>query len=297
MRVFVTGATGFVGSAVVKQLLDGGHEVIGLARSDSSAKALDDAGALVHRGDIDDPENLRLGVAKADAVIHTAFNHDFSQFKANCEADRRVILSLGEALAGSDRPLVITSGVGLLHYDHPVAESDQPSSSAIIPRAATEEAAKVVADRGVNTYIVRLPPSVHGKGDHGFVPMVMAMAKEKGVSAFVGEGANRWPAVHRSDAAAIYRRIIELQPAEKTFHAVAEEGIPFRLIAAAIGKQLDLPAESRSPEAATEHFGWFTHFAMMDCPATASLSHELLSWKPTELTLLDDLAAGNYSDR
>src|SRR6185503_5145386 len=227
MRVFVTGASGFVGSAIVKELLGAGHQVLGLARSDNAAENIRKAGAEVLQGDVNDPSILQKGTARCDAVIHTAFNHDFSQFKANCEADRKVIQALGAALAGSDRPLIITSGVGLLNTGRIITEEDVPAGSDITPRAASEEAANAVASRGGKVYIVRLPPTVHGKGDHGFIPMVIDRAKEKGVAAYIGEGKNRWPAVHRLDAAVLYRLIAERQPSQKVYNAVAEEGIPF----------------------------------------------------------------------
>lgn len=294
MRVFVTGASGFVGSAIVQELLQAGHQVIGLARSDSAAEKLIKAGAEVHRGDLNDLESIRKGTEHCDAVIHTAFNHDFSRFKANCEDDRRVILALGAALAGTGCPLVITSGVGLLNYGRLVTEEDQPAASDVIPRAASEEAAHAVAAQGVNTYIVRLPPTVHGAGDHGFIPMVIGMDKEKGESAYIGSGDNRWPAVHRFDAAVLYRLIIEKQPQQKTFHAVAEEGIRFREIATAIGEGLHLPTVSKDGEDAAAHFGWFVHFAGLGCPASSEQSRESLGWEPVHPGLMEDLASGVY---
>ncbi|MFT3822840.1 MAG: SDR family oxidoreductase [Chitinophagaceae bacterium] len=289
MRVFVTGASGFVGSATVQQLLQAGHQVLGLARTDSAAEALIKAGATVHRGNLTDLESIKKGAEQADAVIHTAFNHDFSRFKDNCEDDRQVILALGEALAGSNRPLVITSGVGLLNYGRLATENDKPLGSDAIPRAASEEAANAV-----NAYIVRLPPTVHDKGDHGFVPMVIGMAKEKGESAYIGEGQNRWPAVHRLDAAAVYRLIIEKQPAQKVYHAVAEEGIAFKQIATAIGQGLKLPVVSKSAQDAEAHFGWFKHFASLDCPASSELTRQSLGWQPAHPALLEDLVPGIY---
>lgn len=294
MRVFVTGASGFVGSAIVQELLQAGHQVLGLARSDSAAGKLIQAGAEVHRGDLNDLDSIRQGTEHCDAVIHTAFNHDFSRFKANCEDDRQVILAIGSALAGSGRPLVITSGVGILHYDRLVTEEDQPAAADVTPRAASEEAAHTVAAQGVNTYIVRLPPTVHGAGDHGFIPMVIGMDKEKGESAYIGAGNNRWPAVHRLDAAVLYRLIIEKQPQQKVFHAVAEEGILFREIAAAIGQGLQLPTVSKTGADAEAHFGWFTHFAGMDCPSSSKQSRESLGWEPVQQGLMADLASGVY---
>lgn len=294
MRVFVTGASGFVGSAVVKQLLQAGHQVLGLVRSDSAAEALAKTGAEVHRGDLTDLESLKKGAEQCDAVIHTAFNHDFTRFKANCEDDRKVIAALGEVLVGSDRPLVITSGIGMMNYGRLLTENDVPPPSDTAPRSASEEAARTLNEQGVNTYIVRLPPTVHDKGDHGFIPMVIGMAKEKGESAFIGEGQNHWPAVHRLDAAAVYRLIIEKKPAQKVYHAVAEEGIPFRQIATAIGQGLHIPTVSKEGANADAHFGWFKHFAAIDCPASSAQSRKSLGWEPTHPGLPEDLASGIY---
>lgn len=295
MRVFVTGASGFVGSAIVEELLAAGHQVLGMVRSDSAAEKLAATGAGVHRGDLYDLESIKSGAAVCDAVIHTAFNHDFSKFKENCETDRLVITAIGSVLEGTGKPLVITSGIGLLAgFDRPVTEDDKPKTgSDIIPRVASEEAARALQTRGVNTYIVRLPPTVHGAGDHGFVPMVIAADREKGVSAYIGGGENRWPAVHRFDAAALYRLIIEKQPELKTFHAVAEEGLPFREIAETIGEGLNIPVEGKTGDAAAGHFGWFVHFAGMDCAASAAKSIEATGWSPKEIGLKEDMRA-NY---
>ncbi|MFT3981053.1 MAG: SDR family oxidoreductase [Ferruginibacter sp.] len=294
MRVFVTGASGFVGSAVVKDLLNAGHSVLGLARSDKAAEALLEAGADVHRGDLDDTESLRSGVAGCDAVIHTAFNHDFSSYKQNCEKDRQVILALGDALAGSNRPLVITSGIGLLNTGSIVTEEDQPAGSDIIPRAASEEAARAVAAKGVKVYIVRLPPTVHGEGDHGFVPMLINIARENRAAAYIGEGDNLWPAVHRKDAAAMYRLIVEKQPEQTVFHAAAEKGIPFRDIAHAIGKGLKLDTLSKTGKEAEDYFTWFLHFASMNCAASAEKTRSVLNWSPVHPALMEDLSADFY---
>ncbi|MFO0993084.1 MAG: SDR family oxidoreductase [Hyphomicrobiales bacterium] len=298
MRVFVTGATGFVGSGVVQELLMVGHEVTGLARSDAGAAALAAAGAKVHRGDLADLESLRRGAADAEAVIHTAFNHDFSKFKENCEADRRVIEALGSALAGSSRRLIVTSGTGLLAQGRLATEADVPLSNAdAIPRVATEEAAAAAGARGINVSIVRLPPSVHGDGDHGFVPMLIGMAREKGVSGYVGQGQNRWPAVHRSDAARLYRLVLEAGPLEGRYHAVAEEGVVFRDIATVIGRRLDLPVKGLAREEAATHFGWFAHFAQLDAPASSARTRELLEWKPNGPGLIADLDRAAYFTR
>ena len=294
MRVFVTGASGFVGSAIVQELLQAGHKVLGMVRSQSAAEALVKAGAEAHLGNLDDLESIKKGAAQCDAVIHTAFNHDFSRYKENCENDRRIILALGSVLAGSNRPLVVTSGVGILRKTGQFTEADVHPSAEVSPRAATEEAASAVAQQGVNTYIVRLPASVHAKGDHGFVPMLIGMAKEKGQSAYIGEGNNCWPAVHRSDAAVAYRLIIEKQPPLKVLHPVAEEAIPFKQIAAAIGKGLQLPTVSKDGAGAEAHFGWFSHFAGMDCSSSSELTRKTLGWEPKHPTLLEDLTAGAY---
>jgi len=295
MRVFLTGASGFVGSAILNELLKNGHEAIGLVRSDNAVKQLEAAGATPLQGDVNDPELLRRGIAGSDAVIHTAFNHDFSQFKASCEADRKVIHTMGAALEGSGKPLVITTGMGLLRYDRPVTEDDVINGkSDAIPRAATDEAANAVAAKGVDVYLVRLPPSVHGAGDHGFVPMVIGITKEKGESAYLGDGNNRWPAVHRFDAAVLYRLVVEKRPVLKVLHAVAEEGIPFREIATAIGTGLELPVASKTGDAAAAHFGWFEHFAGIGCVASSTKTRAALGWQPSAPDLLTDIATAGY---
>jgi nucleoside-diphosphate-sugar epimerase len=295
MRVFVTGASGFVGSAIVKELLGVGHEVLGLVRSDKGAEQLASTGAEVYRGDVNDLEFIQQGASACDAVIHTAFNHDFSQFKANCEADRKVIEALGDALVGTDKPLVITSGVGLLNYGRLATEDDVPPvASDVIPRVASEEAAATVAAKGVKVYTVRLPPSVHGEGDHGFVPMIINMAREKGESVYIAGGDNRWPAVHRSDAAVLYRLIIEKQPELRVLHAVAEEGIAFRKIAEAIGEGLHLPVLSKTGDEAAAHFGWFLHFASMNCPSSSEKTREALNWQLKATGLIADIGAAGY---
>jgi nucleoside-diphosphate-sugar epimerase len=292
MRIFVTGATGFIGSAVVKELIAAGHQVLGLARSDSGAKSLAAAGAQVHRGDIEDLESLRTGAAMSDGVIHTAFNHDFSKFVANCEADRRAVEVMGAALVGTDRRLVITSGTALLPLGRLATEEDAASAS--IPRVASEQAAAAVAARGVHVSVVRLAPSVHGDGDHAFVPTLIAVARQKGVSAYVGDGHNRWPAVHRFDAARLYRLVFEKGIAGGRYHGVAEEGIPFREIADVIGRRLKVPVAAKTPEEAAGHFGWIAHFAAIDNPASSRQTRELLGWKPKEPGLIADLDRPSY---
>jgi nucleoside-diphosphate-sugar epimerase len=292
MRVFVTGATGFVGSAVVQELIKAGHQVVGLARSDAGAESLAAAGAQVHRGDLENLESLQSGAVAADGVIHTAFIHDFSKFAANCEKDRHAIKTLGTALAGTERPLIVTSGTALLPPGRVSTEDDMPASS--IPRVASEEAAARVAESGVRVSVVRLPPTVHGDGDHGFVPLLIGLAREKGVSAYIGDGLNRWPAVHRLDAAHLYRLALEKNAARACYHAVGEQGVAFRKIAEVIGKRLNVPVVSKSAAEAAGHFGWFAHFAAIDVPASSARTQQLLGWNPQHSELLPDLDRETY---
>jgi len=293
MRVFVTGATGFVGSAVIAELLANGHEVLGLARSDSSAALLAQMGADVLRGTIQDHDALRRGASAADGVAHLAFNHDFSKFAENVADDAGAIETIGAALEGSDRPLIVTSGLALQPAGPIATESDNPGPQ--FPRRS-EAAAAAAAAKGVRASAVRLPPSTHGKGDHGFVPTLIDIAREKGVAAYVGDGQNRWSATHRADAARVFRLALERGAEGGPFHAVAEESIPFRKIAEAIGKGLNLPVVSVAPTEAEAHFGWFATFAAMDLAASSARTRALLGWTPTQPGLLTDMEQNGYFD-
>jgi len=291
MRVFVTGASGFIGSAVVSELIAAGHDVLGLARSDASAQAVEAAGARVHRGDLENLDSLRAGAKAADGVIHLAFNHDFTQYTGAAETDRRAIDTLGGVLAGSDRPFVVTSGLASFALGRTMTEDDTVDPDS--PRAS-EQAALAFTPRGVRVAVLRLPPSVHGEGDHGFVPRLIDIANEKGVAGYPGDGSNRWPAVHRFDAARLFRLALESAPAGARLHAIGDEGVQVREIAGAIGRHLELPVTAISPEQAVDHFGWLGAFFSLDVPASSTLTRELLGWSPTRQGLLDDLEQGHY---
>ncbi|MET7679695.1 SDR family oxidoreductase [Streptomyces sp. NPDC005423] len=300
MRVFVTGATGFVGSAVVRELLGHGHQVLGLARSDASADRLTAAGAEVHRGSLEDLDALRAGARAADGVIHTGFVHDFSNYAASVVTDLNAVNALIDTLAGSDRPLVVSSVIGHANLDRPAgelgSEDDVPDPAAHPgdPRLPAEAATLASAARGVRASVIRLPASVHGEGDYAFVPALIGVAREKGVSAYPGEGANRWGGVHREDAAVLYRLAVERAPAGSVLHAVADEGVPLREIAEVIGKRLDVPVTSIPQTEADDHFGWLGRFCTMDLAATSTLTRERFGWTPTRPGLLADLDQEYY---
>ena len=294
MRVFVTGATGWVGSAVVEELQAGGHAVIGFARSDESAAKLEAAGVTVQRGSLEDLESLRAGATVADAVIHTAFSHDFTRFAENGAAERLAIGALGDALAGTGKPLIVTSGVALITPGRLATEEDTRDPSVPFPRDP-ETIAREIATRGVRVSIIRLSPSVHGKGDHGFIPIVIGMAQEHGVSPYIGEGTNRWPGVHRRDAARLYCLALDRAADYAVYHAVAEEGVPFREVAERIGRHLNLPVKSISGDEIAAHFGWFAHFAQIDAAASSAKTREALAWTPAEPGLLADLDANYFT--
>ena len=292
MRVFLTVATGFIGSAIIPELIEAGHQVLGLARSDTGAEALKAAGAGVHRGDLEDAESLRSGARTSDAVIHCGFIHDFSRFKEVSEVDRRAIETLGEAIAGSDRPMIVTSGVGLLAQGRPATENDRQPVDTPVPRVS-DLTGMALAEQGSNVRVVRLP-QVHDTFKQGLVTYLIAVAREKGVSAYVGEGANRWSAVAVRDAAKLYCLALDKGKTGTAYHAVAEEGVPLREIAEAIGRGLKLPVVSLSPEQAGGHFGPLAMFAGLDMPASSALTQQWLGWHPTGPGLIEDLDNMRY---
>jgi len=296
MRVFVTGATGFIGSAVVRELAGAGHQVVGLARSDQAAATLAAAGAAVHRGSLEDLDSLRSGAAAADGVIHTAYIHDFTETNdaaAYARVDGRAIEAIGEVLAGSDRPLVVAAGLPVPAPGRVTTEEDAAPDNPAYPRVS-EQVALSLAGRGVRVSAVRLPPTVHGQGDHGFVPALIGIARTKGLSAHVGEGANRWAAVHRLDSARLFRLALQAAPAGTRLNAIGDEGVPFRDIAQAIGRRLNLPVTAISREEADGHFGLFALFTSLDVPASSALTQERFGWHPAHPGLIPDLDEGHY---
>jgi len=305
MRVFVTGASGWIGSAVVPELLDAGHQVTGLARSDASAAALDAAGAQVHRGSLDDLDGLRTAAAASDGVIHLAFKHDVAftgGFAEAADSDRLAVEAFGEALAGSDKPFVIASGTLGVSPGRVATEQDGHGDGTAAAawgagpatRQGTAEVTLGLASRGVRSSVLRLPPTCHGDGDNGFMAAIVGIARGKGVSAYVGDGANRWPATHRLDVAHLFRLAFEQAPAGSTLHAVAEEGVPIRDVAEVIGRHLDVPVVSISADEAAGHFGFLSGFISLDSPASSQLTRELLGWQPTHPGLIEDLDKGHY---
>lgn len=294
MRVFLTGATGFIGSRIVPELIGAGHQVLGLTRSDAGARWLEQAGAAAHRGTLEDPDTMAIGAARSDAVIHTAFDHDFSHFVENCDKDRRVIEALGAALGGSDRPLIITSGTGMgsatpgEFATENVFDRGNPN-----PRRLSELTGEAVAKRGTSVAVVRLP-QVHDTVKQGLISPAIDIARQKGVSAYVGDGTNRWPAAHVSDVARLFRLALEKHEPGARWHAVAEEGVPVHAIAEVIGTSLGVPVKSLSSDEAAEHFGWLGLFASMDLPASSAITRERLGWEPKGPGLIEDLLKMNY---
>ncbi|GGL05985.1 oxidoreductase [Mangrovihabitans endophyticus] len=293
MRYFVTGASGWIGSAVVPELLKAGHQVTGLARSDAAAETVAARGAQVRRGELGDLDVLRAGASASDGVIHLGFIHDFSRMAAAAETDRAAINAIGSALEGTGRPFLIASGVVGLADGRPVTERDMPDANGN-PRMANAAITLSYAERGVRPVVVRFAPSVHGEGDHGFLSVLVGVARERGFSAYVGDGSNRWPAVHCLDAGRLVRLAVERAPAGTNVHAVAEEGVPTRDIAEAIGRGLGLPVKSVSAEEADEHFGWIGRFFGADVPASNAATRKLFDWHPAQPGIIDDLDAGHY---
>ena len=295
MRVFVTGASGFIGSAAVKELLSGGHSVLGMARSDEKAAVVAALGAEVHRGDLADPESFAAGARACDGVAHLAFNHDWvnSTREQAADQDKVVVEAMLAELEGSGKPFVLTSGTALMD-----SGGRSGSETDVVPnptgRALVESIVVAAAARGVRSSVVRLSPTVHGAGEHGFVPMLIDLARKKGLSAYIGDGENRWPAVHRFDAARLYRLALEKAEAGTRWHAAAEEGIPMRVIASAIGEGLGVPVRSLTPEEAAAHFEWFKIFVGIDNPTSSALTRQVLGWEPKEMGLLQDMKESGY---
>ena len=295
MRIFLTGATGFIGSRIVPQLLAAGHEVLGMTRSDTGATWLREHGADAHRATLEDLDSIRTGAANADAVIHTAFDHDVSNFVANCEKDRRVIAALGSVLKGSNRPLLITSGTGMGQGGaHTLAREDITNFEHPNPRVASEREGDAQLDAGVNVSVVRLP-QVHDTKKQGLITPFIDISREKGLVGYLGDGANRWPAAHVDDVALLYRLALERAEPGARYHAVAEEGVPVRDIATVVGAGLNLPVKSLSPEEAAAHFGWLGMFAGLDLSASSALTRDRLGWSPKGPSLMDDLRAMDYA--
>lgn len=292
MRVFMTGASGWIGAAVAPELLEAGHEVVGLARSAASADALTAAGVQVRRGDLEDLDSVRAGAGDSDGVIHLGFVHDFAHFEQSVRTDLLAIQAMGEALAGSQRPLVIASGTPPVVPGHVATERDMPDP--LQPRAEAAATTVALADRGVRSSVLRLPPSVHGHGEKGFVPMLIDIARNKGVSGYIDDGANQWSAVHRLDAATLFRLALEGAPAGSVLHGVGDEALPTRVIAETIGRHLDLPVISIPREEAAAHFGWMAIVFAHNRPASGSYTNELLGWRPSHSGLVEDMEAGNY---
>jgi nucleoside-diphosphate-sugar epimerase len=294
MRIFVTGATGFIGSVTILELIRAGHHVVGLARSNEASAALTKAGAKPHPGSLTDLESLKTGARDSDGVIHLGFIHDFSKWQENGRIDLAAINAMVDVLAGSDRPLVVTSGTALLAKGRLVTEADlAEKDGAGSIRGPSENATIEAASKGVRSCVIRLSPSVHGKGDHGFVPMLVKIARDKGFSGYIGEAANRWPAVHRLDAARLYRLAVENGKAGSTFHGAAEEGVAFHEIAKAIGIAAGVPTKQIAAEEAAQHFGFLGAFVGMDNPTSSELTRKTLGWAPQEIGLVDDVSA-NY---
>ncbi|GAB3924218.1 SDR family oxidoreductase [Larkinella terrae] len=291
MRVFVTGATGFIGSAIVQELVKAGHQVLGLARSEAALKTLAEAGAEAIKGSLEDLNSLKQGALETDGVIHTAFIHDFSKYAAAAETDKRAIETLGSALNGSGRPLVVTGGILGVRNDGSLITEDDPAPG--FPRASETTALSLV-ESGVPASVIRLPPSVHDAGDYGFVPFLISIARKTGVSAYVGDGSNRWPAVHRLDAARLFRLALEKGTAGSRYNGIGDEGIPVREIAEIIGRQLNLPVVSITPEEAASHFDWMSRFITFDSPASSVKTREQLGWQPTHPGLIEDLSGEAY---